>query len=126
MIRMPMLKRFKSLKAKVLFPHCIITLGYPAVKALMTEEHRLLAFCDALTIVGGLLLVIGMIYSLTLQGDFNIAGFAMKRDAHSGQKQTYDAYRKDQKQKREDAFNYPLFLGFVYIVVSAFIAYVLL
>ena len=30
------------------------------------------------------------------------------------------------QEKREDAFNYPLFVGLLYIALSAFIAYVLL
>ena len=121
-----MLKRFKNLKAKTLLIHLVVTLGYPAVKTIITEENRLLVFCDVLTIIGGLLLVAGTVYSLALHGDFDLAGFAMKRGVRSEQKQTYDTYKKNQKQKREDSFNYPLFLGIIYIAVSAFIAYVLL
>jgi len=123
-----MRKRFKNLRWQVLLTHLLITLGYPAAKAFTSPEKRLLVFCDVLTIVAGILIVAGVVYSLALHGDFDIAGFALKRGIHASNPtpQTYDDYRKKRKEKREDAFNYPLFLGLVYVAVSAFIAYVLL
>ena len=123
-----MFQRFKNLKAKPLLTHLIITLAYPLAKAITSESKKLLVFCDVLTIVACVLLLAGVVYSLALHGDFDIAGFALKRGIHANDPvpQTYDAYRKDRKEKREDAFNYPLFLGLVYVAVSAFIAFALL
>ena len=121
-----MFKRFKNLKIKTLLVHLIVTLAYPAAKAITSEDHGLLVFCDVLTIVAGILLIAGVVYGLALHGDFDIAGYAFRRGFRSGQKQTYDAYRKNMQEKREDAFNYPLFVGLLYIALSAFIAYVLL
>ena len=120
-----MLKRMKNLKGTTLLIHILITAAYPAFKAFTSEEKQLLVFCDALTIIACILLIAGVIYNLALHGDFDIAGFAMKRGIHPLQK-TYAAYHRDQQQKREEAFNYPLFLGLVYIALSAFIAYVVL
>ena len=121
-----MFKRFKNLKAKTLLVHLIVTLAYPAAKAVTSEDHGLLVFCDVLTIVAGVLLIAGVVYGLAIHGDFDIAGYTFRRGLRNQPKQTYDAYRKNLKEKREDAFNYPLFLGLVYIALSAFIAWVLL
>ena len=121
-----MLKRFKNIKWTVLLIHLLVTLGYPVAKAVTAEQHKLLVFSDVLTIIGCILLIAGVVYALILHGDFDIAGYTVKRGLPRQNKQTYDAYRKDRRQKREDAFNYPLFLGVVYLAVSAFIAYVLL
>ena len=40
--------------------------------------------------------------------------------------QNFAKYKKELQEKREDAFNYPLFLGILYLAVSAVIAYGLL
>ena len=121
-----MFKRFKNLKAKTLLVHLIVTLAYPVAKAVTSEDHGLLVFCDVLTIVAGVLLIAGVGYGLAIHGDFDIAGYTCRRGLRNQPKQTYDTYRKNLKEKREDAFNYPLFLGLVYIALSAFIAWVLL
>ena len=39
-------------------------------------------------------------------------------------KQTFEAYKANQKERREASFNYPLFLGAVYMAAALFIAYV--
>ena len=58
-----MFKRFKNLKAKTLLVHLIVTLAYPAAKAITSEDHGLLVFCDVLTIVAGILLIAGVVYA---------------------------------------------------------------
>ena len=117
-----MFKRFKNLKIKTLLVHLIVTLAYPAAKAITSEDHGLLVFCDVLTIVAGILLIAGVVYGLAIHGDFDIAGWL----EDERERIRSDTYRKNLKEKREDAFNYPLFLGLVYIALSAFIAWVLL
>ncbi len=121
-----MWKRFRNLKIRVLLIHILVTAAYPAAKAITAEQHKLNVFCDVLTIVAGILLIAGVVYSLALHGDFDLAGYTFRRGMRSQQPKTYDDYRKDKQEKREDAFNYPLFVGLLYIALSAFIAYVLL
>ena len=121
-----MLKRFKNIKAQTMLGHILVTLVYPVVKAVTAEQNKLLIFCDILTIIAGILIIIGVVYSLALHGDFDIAGYTFRRGFRSEQKQTYDAYRKNMQEKREDAFNYPLFVGLLYVAVAAFIGFVLL
>ena len=64
-----------------------------------------------------------IIYALLLRGDFDISGFLMHRGMHVNTEETYKMFKESQKQKREDAFNYPLFLGILYLIVSAVIAW---
>ena len=120
-----MFKRFKNLKWTTLLIHIIVTIAYPAVKA-FTSENKLLVFSDILAIVGLILLAAGVVYSLILHGDFDVASYSLMRGIRSGLVPNYEDYRKERKEKREESFNYPLFLSIVYLAVSAFIAYVLL
>lgn len=116
----------KNLNPRVLLTHIIITLGYPAAKAFVTEGNKLQVFTDAMTIIAMVLLIGGVVYALILHGDYDIAGFIVKRGANSKEELNYQSYKKDQKEKRAEAFNYPLFLAIVYLIASAIIAYCIL
>ena len=116
----------KNLNPRVLLTHIIITLGYPAAKAFVTEGNKLQVFTDAMTIIAMVLLIGGVVYALILHGDYDIAGFIVKRGANSKEELNYQSYKKDQKEKRAEAFNYPLFLAIVYLIASAIISYCIL
>lgn len=116
--------RFKNIKPRVLISHIIVTLLYPLARTVMASDKRLLIFIDTLTIIAALLLIGGVIYSLYLHGDFDISSFVMRRARSNAPKQSFEAYKANQKERREASFNYPLFLGLVYIAVSAILAYV--
>ena len=116
----------KNLNLRVLLTHIIITLGYPAAKAFVTEGNKLQVFTDAMTIIAMVLLIGGVVYALILHGDYDIAGFIVKRGANSKEELNYQSYKKEQKEKREEAFNYPLFLAIVYLIASAIISYCIL
>ena len=137
-----MLKRFKNINIRVLISHLIVTLAYPAVraaaaqqnrlqvftdavtvKAYVSESSRLLVFTDAVTIIAYILIIGGIVYSLYLHGDFDISGFFLKRGVKSDDNKNFDAYMTDRKEKREAAFNYPLFLGIVYLIAAVVISY---
>ncbi len=116
-----MIKRFRNLKWSSLVVHMLITLAYPVAKALLSSRNRLLVFTDALTILALVLLAGGVVVSLFLHGDFDITGFALRRGIR--REKDYSAYLADKKEKREAAFNYPLFLGLVYLLLSGILAY---
>ena len=130
-----MLKKLKNIKPKPLIAHLIVTLAYPAVKAFTAADHKLLAFTNAMTIVGLILLVVGVIYSMNLHGDFDISRYYLQRGMRSfrfyapRQKETPDAeqnpaeFLQDLREKRADAFNYPLFLGILYVLASVIVIY---
>ena len=121
-----MFKRFKNIKLKYLLTHLVVTLAYPAIRAARAEAHRLQLFTDAMTIIGALLILIGIFYSFILHGDLDRTKYVFSRGFAKGIVKPYDVYEREEEKSREDAFNYPLFLGVVYLAVSAFIAYVLL
>ena len=79
-----------------------------------------------MTIIAMVLLIGGVVYALILHGDYDIAGFIVKRGANSKEELNYQSYKKEQKEKREEAFNYPLFLAIVYLIASAIISYCIL
>ena len=101
----------------------IITLGYPAAKAYVMGVNRLQVFTDAVTIIALVLVIGGVVYALVLRGDYDIAGFVLRRGMKSEEELDYRKYKEAQKEKREEAFNYPLFLGIFYLAAAAVIAY---
>ena len=121
-----MFLRFKNIKIRVFIVHLVITLFYPVAKALISEYNRLLIFSDSLTIIGLLLIALGIGYTFVLHGDFDRTGFVFMRGMKSKEPKTYREYTDDAESKREDAFNYPLFLGILFILVSVFMTYVVL
>ena len=123
---MKIFKCLKKIKVRPLRAHLIVTLAYPAARSAAAADHRLLLFTDAITVTGMVLLIGGVIYAMVLHGDFDITGFALKRGMQKGSQQTFDAYMADRKEKREEAFNYPLFLGIVYLAAAAVLAYAFL
>ena len=115
--------RFRNLRLRPLLIHLAVTLIYPVFRALKAEKSGLLLFTDALTVTGLVMIVGGVIYALFLHGDFDISAYFLKRGVQKEPKQTFRAYLFDVYEKREGAFNYPLFVGLVYVAVSVIIAY---
>ncbi len=118
--------KLKYIRIRPLISHVGITLIYPAARAIVSKNNRLLIFTDSLTIISVILLIGGIVYTFVLHGDFDISSFLLMRGVRKeAQKpQSFDAFFADRKAKREEAFNYPLFLGIVYLVVSIILAYV--
>ena len=103
--------------------HVIITLGYPAARAIVAERNKLQLFTDAMTIIAMVMIIGGIIYVLVLRGDFDISAFVMRRGMKRDDTQNFQKYKDDRNKKREASFNYPLFLGILYLIISAVIAY---
>ena len=121
-----MFKKLKKIKPRLLLIHQLITLGYPAVRAYVSPVNRLQIFTDAMTFIALMLLIGGVVYALALHGDFDVSAFVFKRGARREDNQSFQAFREDLEQKRQEAFNYPLFLGIVYLIAAALIAYLIL
>ena len=118
-----MFRSGKKPKPGTLLAHLLVTLAYPAARALRAPEgSRLLVFTDTLTIIAMVLLVCGVVYALILRGDLDISEYIFSRGLARGGK-SFEAWKADKKEEREEAFNYPLFLGIVYLIVSAVIAW---
>ena len=121
-----MFKRFKNIKLTALIGHLVVTLAYPAVRSARAEGNRLLLFTNALTIISLLLIVVGIFYSFILHGDLDRARYTFSRGLTNGIVKPFDVYEKEVKKDREDAINYPLWLGILYLIVSAVLAYCVL
>ena len=119
-------QRFRNIKPRYLIVQLIITLFYPISKTAISEYNRLLIFTDTLTIIAALLLIAGIVYSLFLHGDFDISAFLLGRGLRRdhGPRQSFSEYLAEKREEREDSFNYPLFLGLVYLAVAVILAYV--
>ena len=121
-----MFKRFKNITVDILIPYLIITLAYPLYKVISSEKMKLQVLSDVLFIFGLILCLLGVVFTLYLKGDFDITSFVFRKGTDRNMNKTFSAFAEDSKEKRENSFNYPLFLGTLYILVSVFIAYVLL
>ena len=119
------MNRFRNIRPGPLLSQLIITMIYPVAKAAASESKRLLIFTDSLTIIAAALLIAGIVYSLVLHGDYDIAAFILRR-SQKNEKQSFDAYLEDRKREREDAFNYPLFLAMLYFIIALILAYTVL
>ena len=130
-----MFKKFKNIRPALLISHLVITLGYPAAKAFASPRNRLLIFTDAMTIVALILVILGILYAMVLHGDFDISSYYLQHGARSAryaftrrgaeeqEKKSIDEFILEAREKRENSFNYPLFLGIVYLIASLVIAY---
>ena len=131
-----MFRKLKNIRPGPLITHLIVTLAYPAVRAFTAPEDRLLRFANAVTIVGLILLVVGVVYSMNLHGDFDISRYYIQRGMRStfrfytpkrgemlDSKEGPAEFLNDLKEKRANAFNYPLFLGIIYVLVSVVLVY---
>ena len=100
-----------------------LMLAYPVAKALISSSNRLMIFSDTLLIISLLLIALGVLFTFTRFGDFDITRYVFRRGTDKNAK-SFGEYKKDREEQRKETFNYPLFLGLVFLVVSVFIAYV--
>ncbi len=126
--------KLKNIKPGLLIAHLLITLGYPAVRAFKAEINRFQVFIDAVTIIALVLLIGGILYSMVLRGSFDLSNYFLQRGFRAfrrgaplsdnpEQNKTPEEFLREARERREGAFNYPLFLGIVYLVVSIVIGY---
>lgn len=115
---------FKSIKIRTLLIVVPITLAYPIAKALISSENRLMIFSDTLLIISLVLIALGVLFTFTRHGDFDITRYIFRRGVDKNAK-TFEEYKKDLEYQRSETFNYPLFFGLIYLAVSFFVAFVL-
>ena len=129
-----MFKKLKKIRLSILLYFMLISLTYPTLKAFSSSDNRLLVFTDAMTIIALVLVLLGVVYSLVLHGDFDISRYYIQNGARSfryaitrrdrtQEQKSIDEYLREARERREDSFNYPLFLGIVYLLAAAVIAY---
>ena len=112
---------FKSIKLRTLLITVPLTLLYPIIKALISTANQLMIFADSLLIISLVLIAIGVLFTFTRFGDFDITRYVFRRGTSKDVK-SFGEYKKDREDERSETFNYPLFFGLVYLAVSVFIS----
>ena len=92
-------------------------LTYPLLKSLTSEGNKALIFLDAMTITSLGMVIFGVIYNLYLKGDLDASKFIIQRNLLK-KKVSYETYSANEEEKRKDSFNYPLFMGIVYLCIA--------
>ncbi len=113
---------FRSVRLPVLLTAVPLTLAYPAAKALISSKNRIMIFSDSLLIISLVLIAMGVLFTLTRFGDFDITKYVFRRGTDQNAK-PFAEYKKDREEERKSTFNYPLFFGLVYLAVSFLTAY---
>jgi len=114
---------FQGFKISHFIPNLIISTAFPVVFTIGSAvNERLLNFINALTIVGLVLIIFGVVYHLYRKGDFDITQYILNRSMNKNAK-PYDAYMEDKEEKRKETFNYPLLIGILFLIVSIIVAY---
>ena len=111
---------FRSFRLRDFLYHLIPALVYP-VYSLVSSGRNLVKFIDALTIVGFVLLVLGVVLSLIRHGDYDISEFVIRRSVNKGDYKPFRAFKDDKREKRKDSMNYPLFIGILFLAAAALI-----
>lgn len=92
---------------------------YPFYRYVSSAQDKLMDFINALTIVGLVLLILGVFNSLLLHGDFDITEYVTKRTLFRKSMKPYKAFKQDKKEEREGRINYPLLSGIILLAVAA-------
>ena len=108
--------KLANFRFKYFITNMIVVLLYPIYRY-VSNNNSLLAFSDACFIIGLFLLIVGIVLILYGHGDFDITGFIASR-AFANNKEDFDSYLANQKEKRKDSFNYPLLCGIILIVLA--------
>ena len=68
---------------------------------------------------------LGVISVFIRFGDFDITGYVFRRGVKKDVK-SFREYKKDKEDERKETFNYPLFFGLVFLLVSGLVAFLCL
>ncbi len=109
----------KYQKIKNLLVCLLVSSLYPIYKYVSSANDKLMHFINAATIVGLVMLILGVLYSLMLHGDFDITEYVAKRAMSKKQMKPYKAFKEDKKEEREGRINYPLFVGLILLAAAA-------
>lgn len=112
---------FKCIKLRTILITVPVTLAYPIIKAIISKTNRLMVFSDTLFITSLVLLLLGVLFTFSRFGDFDITRYVFRRGVDKNTK-SYDEYKKDREYQRSETFNYPLFFGLIYLLTAGIIA----
>lgn len=121
-----MLRQLNKVHPRVLLTYVLVSLVILVVRAVIAQNGRLYSFTNTLTVIGLILTVAGIFYAMDLRGEYNLFGWTNLTNRLRKQKdgtQRFQEFREAMTETENAHFNYPLFLGILYLIVSAVIAY---
>jgi len=100
-----------------------VALIYPVFAYITAEPpQKLLKFTDALTIIGFIFLILGVVHSMVHHGDFDISEYVIRRSLRKETLKPFGAFKEDKEEDRKTRPNYPLLTGLVLLLLSAALA----
>lgn len=107
---------FKNIRIRELITALLVSSLYPVAKA-VTSKNPLVAFSDSALIIGLIGIIIGVFTNGVLRGDYDITSFIANKRKFNNE-MSFVEYEIRQKEKRKDRFNYPLFIGILFLILS--------
>jgi len=111
----------RHFRVRQLLPHLGVALLYP-VYAFVTSDGSWVRLADAMTVVGLIFLILGVVWYLVMKGDFDITGYVLRRGMRGTGQKTFADYRREKEEQRREMANYPLLTGIALLLASALIA----
>ena len=114
------MKNLRNIQVTSFIKYMGTALIYP-VYVWITSDEKLLKFIDAMTIVGLVFLVFGVVLSMVNHGDFDIMEYVTRRSASSMKHETikpFQAFKEDKNEKRKDSVNYPFLTGILMLLIA--------
>lgn len=109
---------FRSFKIRPFAVYLLGALLYPAF-AYLSSGRQMIKLIDALTVMGLIFLVIGLVYAMILHGDFDITEYVARRSLRRNDVKPFQAFKDDKKEERKDSANYPFFTGVFLLLMAA-------
>ena len=110
--------KLRNIKLSSLIVDLMIGCAYPLYRVISADTEKLMQAINALFISGGAFLLIGIIASLALHGDFDITEYTFKRALFPKNLKPYRDFKSDKEESRKGSFNYPLLIGVLLEVVA--------
>lgn len=112
--------KLKNIRPVKLLIYFLIAMIWPVIRWITVENNKWLAATDAATVVGLILIALGIIVIAVLHGDYDITEYALMRIRLRRQAvvKSFDAFKNDKEEEREGSFNYPLLTGIVMLILS--------
>ena len=112
-----MKKIFKGFRVKHFITHLLLCLAYPIIKTSIST-NKMLVFSDTSFIMSLLFIFAGVFYNASLKGDYDIHEYVAVRSFFKKQNQDLRTFINTKNEKREERFNYLLFVGIIVLIVA--------
>lgn len=100
-----------------------VALIYPVFSYITAPSNqKLLKFTDAMTIIGFVFIILGIIHSMIHHGDFDISEYVVRRSLRNKTLKPFGAFKEDKEEERKTHPNYPFMTGLILLIISAMLS----